>query len=213
MFSLPGLILAAGFSSRMGRCKLTLPWKGKFLIDHVLCAARETPLSPLGIVVRPDSDPELLEFLAQANTCSEQILAPKAHLGQAESLKAGMGWLEHKKYLPGAFPDGVVVLLGDQPLVTAPLIRALITVFQNNPHCAVAPVYQGKQGNPVILPRRAFPWIRRLSGDTGARSLLSRLNLRLMSTNDTAAVRDIDTWEIYRRLQSDVFFAFRKDMV
>lgn len=213
MVSLPGLILAAGFSSRMGRCKLTLPWKGKFLIDHVLCAARETPLSPLGIVVRPDSDPELLEFLAQANTCSEQILAPKARLGQAESLKAGIGWLEHKKYLPGAFPDGVVVLLGDQPLVTAPLIRALITVFHNNPHGAVAPVYQGKRGNPVILPRMAFPWIRQLSGDTGARSLLSRLNLRLMSTNDTAAVRDIDTWEIYRRLQTDVFFAFRKDIL
>lgn len=210
---LPGLILAAGFSNRMGRCKLTLPWKGKPLIGHVLCAARETPLLPLGIVVRPDSDPELLKILAEKDGCLERILAPEARLGQAESLKAGIDWLERMVPWSGTSPDGVVVLLGDQPLVTATLIRALVTVFRDDPQRAVAPVCRGNRGNPVILPRKAFPWIRQLSGDTGARSLLGRLDLQLVPTNDTAAVLDIDTWEMYRRLQSDAFFRFSKDIL
>ncbi|MEI3478270.1 MAG: NTP transferase domain-containing protein [Bilophila sp.] len=43
---LPAVVLAAGFSRRMGRCKLTLPLDGEPLVRRVVRAALEAGLAP-----------------------------------------------------------------------------------------------------------------------------------------------------------------------
>ena len=95
---------------------------------------------------------------------------------------------------------GVVVLLGDQPLVGAELVRELTAFYLQKPECAAAPACDGVRGNPVILPAGAFGETLLLSGDKGARGILAAFGLRLMPTNDTAAITDVDTWEAYESL-------------
>lgn len=57
-------------------------------------------------------------------------------------------------------------------------------------------------GNAFILPffrPGSFRPLRK-TRDIGARTLLSVFGLRLVPSNDTASVTDIDTWEAYRSL-------------
>lgn len=93
-----------------------------------------------------------------------------------------------------------MILLGDQPLVGPELTRRLAAFYGEQPECAAAPACRGTRGNPVVLPARAFAETLTLRGDKGARGILDAFGLRLMPTNDTAALTDVDTWEAYERL-------------
>ncbi len=193
---LPAIVLAAGFSRRMGRCKLTLTLDGEPLVRRAVRAALEAGLSPVLVTVRPDASPELLEAVSGFDARVELVPAPDASLGQAESLKAGIRRLISREPLS----PGVAVLLGDQPLVGAELVRELAAFYLQKPECAAAPACEGVRGNPVVLPSGAFGETLLLSGDKGARGILTAFGLRLMPTNDTAAITDVDTWEAYESL-------------
>lgn len=210
MTPLPGLILAAGFSRRMGRDKLTLPLDGEPLVRRVVRAAVAAGLAPVGVVVRPlepfaeereDCGAELHAAITGFGATVHFVPAPDAHLGQSASLKAGVRWLVRQEALGTTRFPGVAVLLGDQPLVSSRLLQGLIAHFEDAPSRAVAPVYGGVRGNPVIVPRTAFDAMLRLSGDTGAREILSAFGLHLVPTNDRATVTDVDTWEAYQQVQ------------
>src|SRR5581483_8642664 len=83
--------------------------------------------------------------------------------GLACSLKIGIAALPSDA-------AGAIVLLGDMPAVTPALLDTLIETFRARPEAlAVAPVREGRRGNPVLLSRALFPAIARLEGDQGAR--------------------------------------------
>lgn len=195
---LPVVVLAAGFSRRMGRCKLTLPFEGEPLVRRAVRAALEGGLSPVFVTLRPDASPDLRGAVAGFGDGVIVVPAPEARRGQAESLKAGVKGV--MQLVPA--PLGAAVLLGDQPLVDGALVRELAAFFLEAPDAAAAPAYKGVRGNPVILPARAFNAVMELEGDAGARSLLTAFGLRLMPTNDTAAVTDVDTREAYESLRA-----------
>lgn len=195
---LAAVVLAAGYSRRMGRCKLTLPFEGEPLVRRAVRAALEGGLSPVFVTLRPDASPDLRKAVAGFGGRVVPVLAPEARRGQAESLKAG---LKRVMQLVPA-PPGAAVLLGDQPLVGGGLVRDLAAFFLEDPDAAAAPACGGVRGNPVILPARAFGAVLELEGDAGARSLLAAFGLRLMPTNDTAAITDVDTREAYESLRA-----------
>ena len=170
---------------------------GEPLVRRAVRAALDAGLAPVLVTVRPDASPELLEAVSGFDSRVEIVPAPDAHLGQAESLKAGIRRLVSRFDCP---PPGTVVLLGDQPLVGAELVRELTAFYLQKPECAAAPACDGVRGNPVILPAGAFGDTLLLSGDKGARGILAAFGLRLMPTNDTAAITDVDTWEAYESL-------------
>ncbi|WP_300683851.1 NTP transferase domain-containing protein, partial [uncultured Bilophila sp.] len=87
---LPAVVLAAGFSRRMGRCKLTLPLDGEPLVRRVVRAALEAGLAPVFVTLRPDASPDLRAALSGFDDRVVLVPAPEAHRGQAESLKAGI---------------------------------------------------------------------------------------------------------------------------
>ena len=82
-------------------------------------------------------------------------------------MKRGLG------ALPGDI-DGVVVCLGDMPLVSAAVIDRLIAAFDPAEGRAICvPSYRGKRGNPMLFASRFIPELQTLTGDVGARGLLS----------------------------------------
>ncbi len=151
------------------------------------------------VTVRPDASPELLEAVSGFDARVEIVPAPDAHLGQAESLKAASGGLVFT--LCTALLRAPSSLLGDQPLVGAELGTRTDGVLSAKTGMRGGSGVRRRSGaTRVILPAGAFGDTLLLSGDKGARGILAAFGLRLMPTNDTAAITDVDTWEAYESL-------------
>lgn len=182
------LVLAAGASRRFRAAAPDVPTKlvalldGKPLVRHAAEAARASRAWPVVVVT------------GHARRKVEAALAPSLVFvhnadfaqGLSTSLRAGLS----------ALPDdveGVVVLLGDMPRISADLIDRLIAAFSNAPDAeAAVPVQAGRRGNPALLARALFAQAAALSGDEGARRLLAGARVVEVEVADAAVTLDID---------------------
>lgn len=186
-----GVILAAGLGRRMGALKQLLPLHGRPLVQHVIDAARDSVLEHVLLVLGHEHE----AVLAGIDAAGVDVIVNRDYAqGQSTSLRAG---LSH-----GPEADGVMFLLGDQPVVGSALIDTLIDTFAAERPAAVLPVHRGRPGNPVILGRDLMREAAALTGDTGARPLL-RLHerrVRRVEVEDAALLRDVDTMDDYLTL-------------
>jgi molybdenum cofactor cytidylyltransferase len=177
------LVLAAGFGSRFGGGKLLAPWRGGALIDGALDAAMAAPVRDVTVVV--GADPAVAAHAA--SRCGARIVRAADHaLGLSASLKAGVAALP-------ADASGVLILLGDMPLVPQAVLRPLVQAVMAGAPAAV-PVWRGRQGNPVAISAVLFPQLMALQGDRGARAVLDALGdaLALVAAPDDGVLLDVD---------------------
>jgi molybdenum cofactor cytidylyltransferase len=190
-----GILLAAGRSARMGRPKQLLPWHGRPLARYVAEVALASRLAGLVVVLGAYAE-EVARAPEDLNGALRQVVCAEYAHGQAASLRCGL------EALP-ASAGAVVVLLVDQPRVTAALINRLIAAFEAAPEAAaVAPRYRGQRGTPVLLAQPLFAEVCALEGDPGARPMLTRYAdaIHWLDVDDPAVVEDADTPEDYERL-------------
>ncbi|MCX7789448.1 MAG: nucleotidyltransferase family protein [Chloroflexaceae bacterium] len=190
-----GILLAAGRSARMGRPKQLLPWQGRPLVRHVAEVALASRLAGLVVVLGAYAE-EVAGALEDLDGAVRRVVCAEHARGQAASLRCGL------EAVP-ASAGAVVVLLVDQPRVTAELVNRLIIAFEATPEvAAVAPRYRGQRGTPVLLAQRLFAEVRALEGDLGARPVLARYAdaMHWLDVDDPAVVEDLDTPEDYERL-------------
>jgi molybdenum cofactor cytidylyltransferase len=192
-----GILLAAGTSSRMGRPKQLLEWRGRPLVRHVAEQALASQrLTGLVVVVGAVAD-SVRAALTGLDGPVLIVQNPDYASGQASSLRVGLGALP-------ATARAALVLLVDQPLVTPALIDALIAAYDADQDAlALIPYYRGRRGNPVLLVRALFDELRLLEGDVGAREVLARHAgaVRQIVLDDPAVVSDMDTPEDYAGMQ------------
>jgi molybdenum cofactor cytidylyltransferase len=187
------VILAAGRSSRMGRNKLLLDLDGKPILCHAVDQAIGAGLSEI-VVVSGHQASKVREALGGR---AVKIIEAREHkLGMSASLKAGIRAL-------GPKTEAVLVMLGDMPQVSAPLLQRLIAAY--NPlegRSIVVPTVDGKRGNPVLFDRRYFNEMLALEGDVGARHLIGAHDDQVaeLAVDDAAVFTDVDTPEAYDRL-------------
>ena len=181
------LLLAAGQSSRMGGPnKLLIPIDGVPMVARVATRLLASRARPVVAVIGKDA--EAVEA-ALGKLPVEQVRNPDFAQGLSSSLKRGIAALPEDV-------EGVVVCLGDMPLVTGRHIERLIAAF--NPlegRAIVVPTRRGKRGNPVLWARRFFPEIGALAGDVGARHLIGEYAelVAEVEMDDDAVLVDIDT--------------------
>jgi molybdenum cofactor cytidylyltransferase len=189
------LILAAGRSSRMGpRNKLLIPVAGIPLLLRVTNAAKASLVTSVTVVTGHEAR-LVKELLA---SCEVSLVHnPDYRLGLSSSLRVGINALPEDL-------DGVIVLLGDMPQITAAHIDRLVAQFVQNQTAIFVPEWDGQRGNPIIWPRCFFDEMGRLRGDEGARSILQKFHDKVVSVsmNDDAVVTDIDTPEELLRLSA-----------
>lgn len=183
------VILAAGLSSRMGpRNKLVAQVGGKPLLRRVAEAATASAANPVVLVT--GNDPEMIEAIVAGMPVTISRNAD-FRMGLSTSLIRGINALPDDC-------DGAVILLGDMPGVTAPLIDKLIAAFAPEEGRAICvATHRGKRGNPVLWGRQFFADIRRLEGDVGAKSVIAA-NQELVcdvEIESDAPLVDIDTPE------------------
>jgi molybdenum cofactor cytidylyltransferase len=187
------VILAAGRSSRMGRNKLLLDLDGKPILCHAVDQALQAGLSDI-VVVTGHQASKVKTVLGERPV--KVIEAREHRLGMSASLKAGIRAL-------GPKTEAALVMLGDMPQVSAPLIRCLIAAY--NPlegRSIVVPTIDGKRGNPVLFDRRFFEEMLALEGDVGARHLIGAHDDQVaeLAVDDAAVFTDVDTPEAYDQL-------------
>lgn len=184
------LILAAGRASRMGgHGKLVEEIGGIPLVLRAVNAALASRAESVTVVTGHDA-----ERIARA------IERPRVNIvhnpdhaqGMASSLKRGIGALP-------AEIDGVLVLLGDMPFISARHLDALIEAFAGSGRI-VTPMHDGRRGNPVLWPRRFLEEFGSIEGDRGARALLEKYadEIEAVAFEDAAISTDIDTPEDLR---------------
>jgi len=193
-----GIVLAAGLSTRMGRPKLMCQLYGQPIIFRVVACALESLLHCVIVVTgHPENAVEggLLELTVDPKLKLVRNQDPAA--GMASSIITGMSALSDK-------PDGVMIVLGDQANLSTFVLDRLMEGFLSYPTSIVVPTVHGRDTTPVVFPERLFPDLRRLSGDVGGRSIVSReksavVRIELGGVYDDT---DVDTEDDLERLQT-----------
>ena len=177
------VILAAGGSSRYGRCKQLVEINNSSLVR--LAVDKHLALFPndrISVVVGANSE-------AVAQTVSDLpvkvVLNDHWQQGLASSLKAGLNNVE---------PDcrAVMITLCDQALVTEDHLRLLLDLWLTCPSEITASAYAGTIGTPVIIPAEFYPQVLALEGDAGAKSILKSNAGRVRTLPIPEAEFDID---------------------
>jgi molybdenum cofactor cytidylyltransferase len=163
-----GIVLAAGLSTRMGVPKLTLEIEGIPIIRRVVCAALESELHRVILVLGP-SDSGVKEALGSMaiDPRLSQVVNRFPQAGMSSSMRTGMKSLVREA-------AGVMILLGDQPGITGYIINELLAAFRREQTKIILPLVLGRRTTPVIFPATLFSELMEETGDIGGRNVLKR---------------------------------------
>ncbi len=200
MSSVAAIVLGAGTASRWRAAdgesratKLVAELNGTPLVRHVVDAALASQARPIFVVTGHAQE---AVRAALANCDVTFVHNPHYATGLASSLRVGLS----------ALPDdvqGVLVLLGDMPLVSAATLNQLIDAFVAEQPDAVVPLYQGQRGNPALLGRSLFQKALTMTGDAGARALIaSAAHVVETPIHDASVLVDLDTPDALARLKA-----------
>ena len=186
-----GLVLAAGGSKRLGKPKQLLPFGSTTLLDHVLDTARACRFDQLLCVVGGSAG----DVLARVDVSGIEVVENR-HFGEgcSSSIAAALGAVDERA-------DALVLMLGDQPGVTAEAVAALIA---GRGQARVAACdYTNGRGHPLAFARAMFGDLASLHGDKGVWKLLDRHADEVVDVPVAGPIpRDVDTWEDYMAVRA-----------
>jgi len=179
------IILAAGNSSRFGdENKLLAKFGEKTVIETTINnIAKLFKKDEITIVLRNKSKlPNFLKFLPYKLT-----IVLQENFGISESIKQGLNNFITK--------DGVIICLGDMPGVSASTYSKIRNSLSEQEDKIIVPLYKGKKGNPIGIPRKFYGKLKKISGDEGFKQLFSQLkkNINFIEIDDRYILKDIDT--------------------
>lgn len=186
------IILAAGYSKRLGEPKQLLEINGQNLLSHAIRAATDVNAETVILVAREG----LIDDQAQGKY--SLVINEDASLGMSSSIKAGLKFVYENA--PGT--DGVIIMVCDQPHVTTAVLLQLINEHVKTGKSIVAAKYANTYGTPVFFDKLYFSRLNELNGDSGAKKVI------LQNFRDLAFIEfplgeiDIDTpedWKNFRQ--------------
>src|SRR5688572_9569620 len=142
----------------MGRPKQLLPYKGKSLLEHTVDTANDA-----------DANPVIVVLGASAAVLEKEIDEKKVHIvenkewqeGMASSIRCGLNTL--LQIAPSS--DAVILMVCDQPFISASLLNELITTQKNTGKLIVTSQYENTIGSPALFYKTIFPELLKLKGD------------------------------------------------
>lgn len=190
-----GLLLAAGRGVRFdpgGRALKLLtparrgPHSGAPLAAAAARALR-AELPRVVAVVRPaDSDAQRqLHDLLRSEGCA-LVVCDNADAGISASIACGVS--------ASSDASGWIIALADMPAVSATTVRAVAEALASGDATA-APMYQGQRGHPVGFAAALRDELLSLTGDIGARPVLTAHPPRLLDVDDPGVLYDVDYLE------------------
>jgi len=189
------VILAAGASTRLGKPKQLLQYRGKTLLAHAINEAVNSNADAVVVILGKD-----------ANLFKKEIDERKVRVainssweeGMASSVRLGLDTLLNDK----PYIDSVIFMVCDQPHISSSILNELIIIQQKTTKQIVICNYGDSIGPPALFHKKYFKDLMKLSGDAGARKIIQQ------NMNDVATILfpegdiDIDTEEDYEKLKN-----------
>lgn len=179
------IVLAAGESARLGRCKQLIRLGEKTILEHVLALIAQSSIDDVIVVLGAHADEirEHIQFAAQ-----RIVMNPDYARGMSGSIRAGLRAVNAKS-------TAAMFVLGDLPFVTPQTIDRLVDAYLRSRPSIVIPTYRGARGNPVIVDRSMFARMMEIAGDVGFRTVFDQVADAILEVpvDDVGIVTDIDT--------------------
>ena len=191
------VVLAAGLSSRMGGPhKLLLDVGGEPMLRRVVRSV--LGVKPAEVIVVTGFNAEAV--VAALDGLPVRFVHNAAFAeGQPGSVVTGVRTLK-------AFCHAVMIVLGDQPLLTAQALGRLIEAYATAPEgrSILVPTSGGARGNPVLFAARHIPEIQAGTMKLGCRRLIETYpdQVVLIEMADDAFTQDCDTPADYAVMQA-----------
>ena len=178
------LVLAAGAGKRFGGQKLLAELHGTPILQFPLDLAHAAGLRPVVVVLGRD-----VPAFERALTWRDEIrvVNPRPVEGISTSVRLGLAAIARTE------ATRAVVLLGDQPRLSAAQLNAILAMPVDESRPIVVPRYSGVPGNPVLLERAAWPLAAQLRGDSGMAQLFATNPGLVRYVDIDGANPDIDT--------------------
>ena len=177
------VVLAAGEARRFGSPKQVARLEGQALVriaaQTALCAGLVTHVVT-GAHARLVS--ECLNGLAVSTSHNANWVD-----GLGASIAHGVS------ALADPLPQGVLLMLADQPGVGLGALKRLLAAFARQPDRIIASDAGAFVGSPCVFPASLFGALRGLRGDQGARSVLRANQERIVTVAMPEAAGDVDT--------------------
>ena len=186
------IIPAAGQSRRMGVQKHLLPFGATTVIGHIVDELLRGGVDEIHVVVGHQAD-----RIAEAMSGRSVHIVPNPDYRQTEMLSSVRCGL---RALPSTC-EAILVALGDQPAITAELVRAMIETFSSAGRGIVVPIHGGRRGHPLLFARRYCGEILAKYDELGLRGLLAAHpeDVFELSVSSSAVLSDMNFPEDYRR--------------
>lgn len=186
------IILAAGYSSRMGDFKPLLKYGPRTVLERSVRLFQEAGVEDVVVVVGYRRD-DLIPLLRQWN--ARWAVNERFDDGMFSSIRTGIRALEQRK-------KAFFLLPVDVPLVRSTTIPDLMEVFERSSPQVAYPCFLGKRGHPPLIAAALCEGILAWHGNGGLRSFLNTERLRSVEVEvaDEHVVLNANTPEHYRAL-------------
>lgn len=184
--------MAAGSSSRLGQPKQLLPFKGSTLIAHSIAVAKAFSTSCFLVL---GSNFELIK----KNIDSQQLNIIK-HKNWEHGLGSSISFGLKNLLIEQSDIENVILMLCDQPFVSAELLNKLQLAQLNEGKSIVACSYYNSYGVPAIFNKKHFEELLALSGEVGAKNIISNNIDNVQFVEFPKGDIDIDTTEDLKHL-------------
>lgn len=176
----------------MGTAKQLLPWGDTTVLGQTIRQVQAAHVADIVVVCGHRS--EEITAVAQAAGVRTRYNPDYATGEMLSSLQTAV-----RQLAPTV--TAVLVVLADQPMIEAATLNRIITPFATGEAELIAPVWNGRRGNPVLIGRRYFAELLALLPGDAPRTLLQRhgANLHLVPAISDAILRDLDTPAAYHR--------------
>jgi molybdenum cofactor cytidylyltransferase len=188
-----GLVLAAGGSTRLGRPKQLLPYGDGTLLGHVMGTAHRCSFDQTIVAIGGSAG----EVRARVDLAGAQVVVNDAYgAGCSSSIAAALAVVDPRCQL-------LVLMLGDQPGVTADTVATLLAGRDDAPLAVCR--YDDGNGHPIAFARSVFPALAELHGDKGVWRLLDQRSADVAHVPVAGPIpRDVDTPEDYQAVQENL---------
>lgn len=176
------VIIAAGYSSRMGDFKPLMAIRGKAVIGRITRAFKYAGIDDI-FVVGGFRGNELKESLP---SFARFVLNPDFDEGMFTSIRKGAEAVKDLDI------DGFLLAPVDTPLLTDHVISE---VLECDPGDFAVPTYLGKKGHPLYIPKKYIEEIINHDGTDGLKGVTEKYadTFQRIETGDISCVLDMDT--------------------
>lgn len=189
---LAALILAAGFSSRMGSFKPLLPLGEVTVIERAVGNFLAAGLQDIRVVVGHRAD-EIISVLKDMEV--QIIINGEYARGMFSSVKVGVSSFEPEV-------QAFFLLPGDNPLIKQHTIKEITKAYRESQAGIIYPCFNGERGHPPLISYRYINNILSWDQQGGLRALLNQYEADALDVEvaDQGVLMDMDIPVDYRNV-------------